>query len=342
MEILMIQYEGYSKEDNQLASCTILLQEKLFTIAYLYKISVEEGFPICSDLEVTLLTTESLEILNKEFLRLFNADFIELYEFAKIEGYKIICGIDPLQRHNPYLKTPRFSECDFENIIKEAGGHKIPESEIKSPDFILNDVVLELKDIQEEGLLNGDRQKSIVNIFKGFENDLIDLDPMLDYGDYTRAYHGLIKNTIEGHFQKASAQIKSYKKSNAVDAAGVILLNTGMFSLPHDMLKSIVKNILNNRKTIEFVFILSQKMQSNGFDAISVFPVDFIGRVPETINELIRKGVNDLIDRKMTEMVLGYGMTKDIHIESQHPISFQLENKIFYWNPGMIKDSRLT
>src|SRR5690606_19425014 len=142
-------------------------------------------------------------------------------------------GLDP-------YKVPRISEEDFENIIVSLGGVKIPVSESKTPDFLLNGVALELKDLQKESLKNKDRQVSIGEVFAKVPGYTINLDPTGDYGAATARYRRLITNTLKTSIKKASEQVKAFKANTVLNSAGIIFLNTGMYSLPHEMFKDIV------------------------------------------------------------------------------------------------------
>lgn len=321
MRILAVIFEGYNKFENQFADCVILIKENLFTIKNIYEISEKNKFPICPEIEIKIVAQHHC-----------NDVFENAYEVALKKDFSFTPLIDSMRSGKIAFKTPRFSELDFENLIKGLGGRKIPEINIKTPDFLLNDIVLELKDIQKEGLLNNDRRTSIAKIFNAFNSKIINIDSAIDYGEYTTKYHALIANTIQNHFKKASEQIKIFKENNKIKTAGIILLNTGMFSLNHDLFKFMIENILLNKtQTIKFALILSQISQSNWFDSYSNFYSDILGDAPKEI-ETLKDKLNNLIDDKMTQMVINNKF--DLSIDSLHPITFQADGKIFYWNPG--------
>jgi len=99
-----------------------------------------------------------------------------------------------------------------------------------------------------------------------------------------------------------------------------------------------VSHILTHQtKTIEFAYVFSQIGQSNGFDTIANFRGDFIGKVPEKVLPLKTK-VFELVEEKMTEMI--FSPDRGPSIPNLHPISFFEEQRIFYWNPGHLPDSR--
>jgi len=330
MKIFSVIFEGYNIERNQYAKCFLLVQEQLCTTAYCYDRSVEFEYPICSELDVQHIT--------EDFCAETHDHLLDSYNIAKETGCSFICFVDPLQDKRDFFNAPRFNESDFENLISDMGGKKVPEIDVKTPDFFLDGIVMELKDIQEESLFDNERRKTIAKIFGDLEMHTVNLDPKTDLGELTLKYHAQIRNTIQNQVKKASNQIKSYKETNHVESAGVILLNTGMFSLPDELFRSMITHILTHQtKTVEFAFVFSQVMQANGFDTVANFYCDFIGKVPEKIKPLKDK-VWNLVESKMTELILS--PDKNLKMSSQHPISFFADHKIFYWNPGYLPDSR--
>jgi len=330
MSIFSVIYEGYNIERNQYAKCFLFVREELCTTAYCYERSLEFEYPVCSELDVQNIT--------EGFCAETSDELLDSFYIARDTGCAFICFVDPLQSKRDFFNAPRFAELDFEHLITKMGGRKIPEITTKTPYFFLDGVIIELKDIQKEGLFDKDRRKAIAKMFGHLEVHAVNLDPSTDHGNLTAKYHAQIRNTIQNQVKTASGQIKTYKETNEVRAAGVILLNTGMFSLPDQLFRSMVTHILTYQtNTIEFAFVFSQVAQSNGFDTIANFYGDFIGDVPDAVKPLKEK-VSDLIEAKMTDMVLSPNRAKTI--PSQHPISFFADHKIFYWNPGWLPDSR--
>jgi hypothetical protein len=325
MKILRIMYEGFNIHEFCFADCFILMRESDFSIGQVFDISLANKFPVCSELRIDRLIEE----------RCVNAEdgFSDFYFEAKEKGHVFKSFRDRSNNGLDGYFVPRFSEQDFETIITELGGSKIAESVRKTPDFLLSKIAIELKDIQIESLFNPDRQNSIAKIFRDQRGYTVNLDPTLELGAATTAFRKLIRNTIKTHFRKASDQIKSFKETQQdLVSAGIIFLNTGMFSLPHEVFKDIVEDlIIRETRTIKFGLVFSQVMQSNGWDKYAIFCPDFVGDVP-TEAKAIKTKLGALIDQKMTDMMRTNPTT--LSVGSQHPISFCKANKIFYWNPG--------
>ena len=323
MEIVRIIYQGFSKEDNLYANCIMMIRREDFSIAQIFEISMAEKYPICSDIH--------LDILVEESCKQEGGAFWEAYLEAAEDMYSLTCFNHPGGRTSAMI--PRFSEADFAGLLQ-----KIPDSSTQTPDFRYGNVIMKLKDLQQESLKGEERQQNIAALFEELTDRCINLDPLADYGGLTAKYHRLIQNSIHNHLQKASSQIKTYRKTQTVTAGGMIFLNTGMFSLPHELFKTLIADLLERRtKTIEFAFVFSQVMQGNGFDQYVIFKGEFIGKVPQEI-QFQQQAVNNLIQRKMTDMMRD--PKQILSLEEQQPLSFEKNGKIFYWNPGPVPDSR--
>ncbi|MCL9807168.1 hypothetical protein NAT51_16665 [Flavobacterium amniphilum] len=327
MNIFRVQFSGYNRETNQFAKCFILIQEQFFNISKVNKISISNSYYICSEIKVDKLINHLCE---QEV-----GDFLNAYQLSKKDGFSFTAFPDSGSLNMNFYRVPRFGENDFEEIIKSLGGKKIPETTTRTPDFLLDDILLEFKDLQKESLENNERQKSIAKHFENIVSFSINIDPSLDFGELTHGYHKLIKNTIKNNFKSASNQIKTYRVENNMQSAGIILFNTGLHSLPHELFKEMVVDILNREtQTIEFAYIFSQKMQTNGWDMYAIFMGEWIGNIPIKLEEIKNK-MDELVNIKMTEMM--HSNNSIATIESQKPISFEMDNKIFFWNPGQIK-----
>ena len=206
MNILRVSFSAYNREKNHFGKCFIMIQEDMFSISKIYKFSVSKGYYVCSEIIIDKLINQLCE---KE-----SGDFLNAYLLAKKEGLSFNVFHDSGNLNMNLYRFPRFGETDFEIVINSLGGNKISETENRTPDFVVENILLELKDLQKESLVNKDRQKSIAEIFKNIKSYSINIDPSLDFGELTSEYHRLIKNTIKNHFKSASDQIKQYKKKS--------------------------------------------------------------------------------------------------------------------------------
>jgi len=327
MKVLRVIFEIYNEQDGQFATAVLFIQEEQFSVKTIWSIACKNSYIICSDLKIDeLIAAKCLE---------GSADIGDAYTSAIIKGYhlKVFPDVGKLSL-NPFF-VPRFEEEDFKYIIEGLGGRKIPEADVKTPDFVVGSVILELKDLQSESLKNRDRQIAIAKLCETINTRTIDLQVLIDNNTLSFQYRKLIANTIKNHLKKASDQVKSYALNHNVSAAGIIILNTGSLSLSHEVLKPMVEDILkNNTKRISFALVFTQKMQSNGFDLYANYWCEFVGDTPESIKSL-REEVNNRVSVKMKKMLTDPSSISKV-AESLRPFSFVVDNKLFYWNPGKV------
>ncbi|WP_269227190.1 hypothetical protein [Flavobacterium eburneipallidum] len=177
MDILRACFYAYNRKVNHFAQCVILINKDVFNVSKIYNISVTQDYFICSEIKIDKLIDKLCE---KE-----TGDFLDAYHLAKNQGFSFSAFPDGGNLNMSLIQIPRFGEVDFERIINSIGGSKIPETEKRTPDFYINDILLELKDLQEDSLENKDRQKSIAKLFKDRVDYAINIDPLLDFGDLT-------------------------------------------------------------------------------------------------------------------------------------------------------------
>lgn len=327
MNILRVYFSAYNRKMNHFAQCVLMIQGDLFTISKVFKISAAKDYFICSEIKIDKLIDQ---LCKKE-----TGDFLSAYHLAKDKGFSFNAFPDFGNMNMKFYRVPRFGEADFEKIINSIGGSKVPETITRTPDFVVKNVLLEFKDLQKESLENKERQKSIAKLFENRTDYAININPSIDFGELTYGYHRLIKNTIKNQFKSASDQIRQYRVKSNIKKSGIVIFNTGLYSLPHELFKEMVTDILTREtKIIEFAFILSQSMQTNGWDMYAVFASEWIGDIPDEL-ENVKSELDQLVKTKMTEMMYKND-SLDI-IESQKPISFELDDKVFFWNPGQIR-----
>ncbi|QOG60066.1 hypothetical protein [Flavobacterium columnare] len=307
-----------------------MLPENNFSIKKIYNISKINSYLICSSLKIDKLVEEKCFEIGDDI-------FIKAYLTAKNEGFYFTSFPDEGNLNLNNVSIPSFVESDIELVISNLGGHKIQERNIKTPDFYLNNILLEFKSLQNESLENKERQKNIAEIFFDTPDYSIDIDPIQNFNELTSIYHKKIKNTIKEHFKKASKQIKEFKREiQNGENSGIVLFNTGYFSLPHQLLKKLVEDILKNEtETIEFAFIFTQIAQTNGWNLITTMQQDWVGNIPSGLNiKEFEIEFSKLIDLKMNGVFSEENAGSNLKF--QKPISFEINDKIFYWNPGQI------
>ena len=97
-----------------------------------------------------------------------------------------------------YIRIKAIAETDFDKVITSAGGSRIVEE--GSADYRLNEAIIELKLVSEEGFEKTDRQRKLADLFRKAQpsRPVVVLKPEqlneFDSRDYYRLVEVPIKN----------------------------------------------------------------------------------------------------------------------------------------------------
>lgn len=329
--ILRVIFEGFNSRKLNYGNCILFINESDFSRLKLYEIISGKGYVVCSEIKIDKLIRSLCEDAG--------GDLWEAYITAEREGYSFISFPEASFSNPYYYNIPRFKESDFEAIICQLGGSKIPETATMTPDFMLGEIVIELKDLQKESLYNEDRRSTIAKIFEADNGFSVNINFSVASDEVKTAYKRVIANSIKNAVGKASRQIKEYRKINSVNMGGVFLINTGYFSLEHNLFKAIVEEIIaRDTTTINFAYIFTQSVFHNAIgDLKADYKQDCIGDLPSELDG-IYDACNMLVDIKMSS-IFQLDNVESSFVTPQYPISFFADNKIFYWKPERIEPS---
>ncbi|MRX38342.1 hypothetical protein GJU43_03580 [Flavobacterium sp. LC2016-23] len=329
--ILRVIFEGFNTKNQNYNNCILMIDESDFSRLKLYTIISNKGYLVSSEIKIDKLIRSLCEDVG--------GDLWEAYITAEHDGYSFTSFSEASFSNLYYHNIPRFNESDFETIICQLGGSKIPERATMTPDFMLGDLVIELKDLQKESLYNEERRNTITKIFEEDNGISVNINFSAASGEVKTAYKRVIANSIKNAVGKASKQIKEYRKINSVNMGGVFLINTGYFSLEHNLFKAIVEEIIaRDTTTINFVYIFTQSVFHNAIgDLRADYKQDCIGDLPSKLAG-IYDACNMLVDIKMSS-IFQLDNVESSFAAPQYPISFFADNKIFYWKPERIEPS---
>lgn len=329
--ILRVIFEGFNTKNQNYNNCILMIDESDFSRLKLYELISTKGYLVCSEIKIDKLIRSLCEDAG--------GDLWEAYITAERDGYSFSNFAESSFSNPYYYNIPRFNESDFETIICQLGGSKIPETVTMTPDFILGDIVIELKDLQNESLYNEDRRTTITKIFEADNGYSVNMNFSASSGEVREAYKRVIANSIKNAVGKASKQIKEFSKTNSINIAGVFLINTGYFSLDHDLFKDIVKEIISrDTTTINFAYVFTQSVFHNAIgDLRADYKQDCIGDLPSDLDGMY-DACNTLVNIKMSS-IFQLGNVESSFAPPQYPISFFADNKIFYWKPERIEPS---
>jgi hypothetical protein len=207
-------------------------------------------------------------------------------------------------------------ESDFDGIISSVGGKRahIDADRRKLPgaDYLLNEAVLELKFLDEEGLSKPTRQAKLATLFRNDENNrpviVLDRDRLSAPGqqDYDRILEGPIKTAV----QKAKEQLKRSRTENPAATCSILaLVNNGYTALDHDSLQLLVaRRIRQDTSATDGVIVAGCYFYGDGFDYYFLPPFEYLPinlANPFSSFEQLQKAWNEWAERFATAMVRG-------------------------------------
>jgi hypothetical protein len=215
-----------------------------------------------------------------------------------------------------YIRINRLHEEDFDSIVEAAGGNRIKTNEFHSKgqnaDYVLNEAIVELKLIREEGLVEESRRKKVAELFRGTQPDrpVVVLDPKILSQKELRKYYNLLEQPIQRAVRKAAEQVHETKLRMGTDSTRVlVILNDGYTALSMDEFREVVgKSVRNDTSKIDYavaggIYYYSDRFDSYFFPRFDLIPVNIDKPFP-SYNVLL-DAWNKWENKYMTDVVLG-------------------------------------
>ena len=220
-----------------------------------------------------------------------------------------------------YLHFSLLDEKDFDEIIINAGGKRYtnnPKIQEKNCDYILDDVVIELKIIEEEPIEKEEKQKKFIELFPA-EAQTVILDPT---EEQKNRYYKILETPIKSALKKASKQLQV--SANKIDAKLRIamIMNNGLYMVSQDeFLKIALQRTKNDTSGIDILIVCSMHYYSDKFEMYTLFEFkDY------EINKVKYQNKKQIIDKlrnewnKRCEQYLTDQMTKQDLNRKKEPI----------------------
>jgi len=245
----------------------------------------------------------------------------------------------------PFLRAPRIGETFIDQVVSAAGGRRLTESEIEgingpNADYVLGDAVIELKDIQEEGLLVSTRRDKLVQLFRSTKAnaDYVSLSANDLSANEWMKYIDILGGPIQTQVKKAAQQVKQSRSYLGCKRSLVIFLNTGYSSIPHNLFDSMVRRYCGkDTKQIDATVCISSWLLTNGLSSevhFSFAPSDEGCDVSTALGECFWHQIGVL----MTEWA-HKGFTQDCEMLSPvAPIAFSAGGIDFSTNPEILSN----
>ncbi|MHB8828940.1 MAG: hypothetical protein ACYC6Q_05360 [Syntrophales bacterium] len=245
--------------------------------------------------------------------------------------------------HLPLMKAPRIDENFMDQVIINAGGRRLNSTEtkkesIRNADYVLNDVVVELKDIQKEGLLVATRQKKLAQLFRGLAegDDYAALAPSSLSKMQWREYLDILGGPIQNQVKSAAKQIKASRPILNCNRGAVIFLNTGYSTIPHELFSAIVdRYCIKDTQQIDFSISISSWLLTNGFESEVLFAFDPHEGGCDLI-EAIRISFWNQINNMMTQWAQDGFQDEREMLHPIEPIAFRSDGMYFSTQPRQL------
>ncbi|MCJ7552598.1 MAG: hypothetical protein MUO34_01830 [Ignavibacteriaceae bacterium] len=292
-----------------------------------------------------ILYYESKSTLIEEMIQNAKKEFIDAYFYAKKNKIYLKVFHDnfmPGKKNSQHFCPPLISEKFIDDVIFDAGGRRLNPDEKRyeeelNADYIIDNYVFELKNLMEEGLDKLERRKKISDLFRNYyrTDEPILINPEILSKSDKLKYTSIITTPLEKRIKKAFNQAYETRERISNDyKIGLIYVNSGYFSIPHDVFTAEVKRyITKNNLVFDEVITFSVSAQTNGFDMSVVFPCD-----PQDSKNIVTNKIldswNSHSEKIMTSLLLGE--VKDF-TSPQKPVSFNFSGIDFYWLPYAIE-----
>lgn len=211
-----------------------------------------------------------------------------------------------------HIRIKTVTENDFDEVITSAGGSRI--SEDGSADYRLNEAIIELKLVSEEGFEKAERQKKLATLFQKMQPNrpvvLINPETLNESG--ARNYCRIVETPIKSHCKKASKQLQlTAARFNPPPTRVLVILNVGYTLLSSDEFKDVCFKCLQNDTTgIDWVMCGGIYFYSDKFDNYVIAPLEemalnlsrpFPSREPlgEAWGQFLNKLMTDVIRNPM-------------------------------------------
>jgi hypothetical protein len=252
----------------------------------------------------------------------------------------------PGQKRNGAILSPAIGEDFIDRIVVTAGGRRLTAEEIgngrSNADYLLNDWIFELKDLQEEGLEKPERQHKIAALYTPDRwGDEVEISPEnLPEAEY-REYMDIVGGPIQTQVKSASKQIRQTKEilGNAEMRGGLIFLNTGYNSLPPALFETLVERYSAKDSTqIKCCVCISAWVLTNGFDwniQFKFHPHDS----SEPAVQILESAFGEIMNEFMTEWVRQGLRPSKKSLPPLKPVAFEIAGRNFIWEPPEVPHS---
>jgi len=238
------------------------------------------------------------------------------------------------------MLPPRLTESFIDRVIEVAGGHRLFKQEAdpdktKNPDYRIGNYLVELKDLQKEGL-DVETRRAKLAMFWGKTPS----KDQLSSKEYAKLLD-VLGGPVKGKIRDAAHQIrdaKCYIGDQTLDGA-ILYLNTGYYSLPHEQFCEIVEKMASKYPDdISLVMCISNLVDTNGFESMINFHFYPGNGLNETEGKIHSAFLSEM-GTHMTEWARAGFMNSPKPAVIRKPNVFEKDDEYFGYVPEPLKCS---
>ena len=295
-----------------------------------------------------LIQTEQCATLIEDRVKQSDGAVWKAYQTAQQRGYWIEIFPDHFASGKdgiPPVQAPRLSEAFVDRLVTAAGGRRLTDQErnhdkTRNADYRLDDYIIELKDIQEEGMEKPERQAKLAALFRPYfpnETEIL-IDPSVLSSEDVQTFATVMGGPVKNAIKSAAEQIKATKAHLGLLnlRGGLIVLNSGYYSLPSEVFEQLVIHYARKETNqIEAVVCIMGSISTDGFNTwvnTSFYPPQ--GGLP--VEERLGKCFSSTVDELMTDWSRNGFLPTDKSAPIPVPVAFEQDGVTYrYFPPGI-------
>jgi len=207
-----------------------------------------------------------------------------------------------------YIRIKTVTEQDFDAVIVSAGGSRIVEE--GSADYRLNEAIVELKLILEEGFEKTDRQRRLADLFRKTQPNraVVLINPKFLAESESRNYYQIVEGPIKTACKKASKQLKiTAERYNQPPTRVLVVLNVGYTLLSPDEFKDVCfRCVRNDTSGVDWlvcggIYFYSDKFDNYVIARFEDFPINVTRPFPS--HAPLAESWGNFLNKLMTDVV---------------------------------------
>jgi hypothetical protein len=177
-----------------------------------------------------------------------------------------------------HIRIKTLVEQDFDKVMLYAGGKRIPDED--SADYVLNEAIVELKLISEEGFAKSERQKKLAALFRRIQPNrpVVLINPRQLNSANSRDYYRIVEGPIKNACKKASSQLQvTAARFNPAPVRVLVILNVGYTLLSKDEFRDVCfKCVRNDTRGVDWLLCGGIYFYGDGFDYYMIAPFEIL------------------------------------------------------------------